>query len=137
MPYLKVRVCECSVPDGTSALCTTSHLKVQPKVWHCIVYYRTSLVHQLVSTIAAQSKLKSNMHLCRRQNARKEEKEMYEMAKKTRQEDAGAGRSSNRADKPVRISMLSMSNMAFMLAHSSPGFACRRAACQTCLHTLL
>ncbi|KAL0035899.1 hypothetical protein WJX77_007037 [Trebouxia sp. C0004] len=36
-----------------------------------------------------------------RQNARKEEKEMYEMAKKTRQEDAGAGRSSNRADKPM------------------------------------
>jgi hypothetical protein len=66
------------------------------------------------------------MRLCRRQNARKEEKEMYEMAKKTRQEDAGAGRSSNRADKPVRISMLSMLNLAFVLAHSSPGVAFRK-----------
>ena len=39
--------------------------------------------------------------LYRRQNARKQEKEMYEMARTTRQEDAGAGRSGNRADKPV------------------------------------
>ena len=84
-----------------------------------------------------QSKLKSNLHLCRRQNARKEEKEMYEMAKKTRQEDAGAGRSSNRADKPVRISMLSMFNLAFVLAHNSPGVAFRENCLQTCLHTLL
>ena len=100
------------------ALCTTSYLKLQPKVRHCRLYHRALLVHQVVGTIAAQSKLKSNMHLCRRQNARKEEKEMYEMAKKTRQEDAGAGRSSNRADKPVRNSMLSMFNLTFMLAHS-------------------
>ena len=30
---------------------------------------------------------------------------MYDMAQKTRQEDAGAGRSSNRADKPVSIAV--------------------------------
>lgn len=36
-----------------------------------------------------------------RQNARKQEKEMYEMARTTRQEDVGAGRSGNRADKPL------------------------------------
>ncbi len=123
MPHLKLRVCECSVPEGSSALCTISRLKVQPMVRHGVVYYSTLFVHHFVRTIAVQSKLRSNVHFCRRQNARKEEKEMYEMANKTRQEDAGAGRSSNRADKPVSILMLSMFNLAFVLAHSSPGVA--------------
>ena len=37
----------------------------------------------------------------RRNNARKEEKEMYEMANQSRVEDKAAGRAGNRADKPV------------------------------------
>ena len=49
----------------------------------------------------------TGMHgVCRRQHARKQEKEMYDMANKTRQEDAGAGRSANRAEKPVSLVLL-------------------------------
>lgn len=41
------------------------------------------------------------MVVYRRDNARKEEKQMYEMANQSRLEDKAAGRAGNRADKPV------------------------------------
>lgn len=87
--------------------------------------------HGTLTTVCEQRADRDD-HTCRRQNARKEEKEMYDMAKKTRQEDTNAGRSGNRADKPVSDTVcVAMTGLCTMLHCCCivPWHSYRDAAC--------